>query len=460
MKLHEAQKSLDDELAKHKFGVLPSIHDMALWPLQNARNLQASIGVAAMTAGPAWLMTGQVMPTVAAGVIGQLLAGLASAWEQRPNNDGWLLQKPDDAPEQESQLMDMELTGIYRKVLGDTDIVVVKRRAAQFDIHVIYHESAQIKLRIEALGRALGIRSRVGSDDIDAIYIPVWGRGCSALLVSRSKTEWDDIEFDRDLLTPGTLVSHLGGDIEGKPILYDRSDAPNLIAAGTTGSGKTFLLRADMSSIKHSFPTAKVYAIDYKGGLKHAPHDVFTNSMEEGISLVDRVLNEAKENWRIIDEAGLDNWFEYEGKFPGKLAPIFLYIDEFPVFQGRADELIMKRWEEQKAAVKAHNAVNKDAPEPMPLKPDLIIDKVGEMARVFRAGGMFVSIGIQKPEAAQLPTKFRDMFDARAAHRVPDGASSRVIINRNGAESLPGKGAFIFQCGGEPAQIGRAAIVR
>jgi len=376
----------------------------------------------------------------------------------------WLTDPPKGAKAKKPRDLGKEnfdLSAIYQKVYlkssAEQEIWVrVIDDHPRFTVHVIQHDDLKIaeKSKLEALARNLDIETEAGQDPPFQI-VHSWGGGRSAIIFPKVLKEGENpkiIPFDRSQVVVGKLVSFLGLDVRGRSIRNDRNIAPHMLISGTTGSGKTILFRNEIFSMKISAPNAIIYSIDYKGGIESAPHTKFTDDMVKGVQYLKEVKTLAEMNWKKIHDAGYDNWFEYEEDHPGELAPIFLNIDELPQFINEGNKHIKELYEEAKAAAKA-------AKEKAPIKPDLILDMIGELLRVFRSAGVFVTLGIQKPLAKILPTEFRDMLDARAAMRVPNATASDVAIDAPGAENLPEKGGLMFRLASKPIQIGAAAFM-
>lgn len=411
--------------------------------------------------GMAYRYTGMPAVSALAGLISVAALWAAQRYHERgQDNEGFHpLTDPPTMPVQKSRVggMDAELTGIYRAVYSDESIAVERMDShPRFIVHVIHHDDVNLgdNKRLRKLARMLNIKTPPKREPpFQMVYS--WGNGASAIIYPRVIEKGEKlpiIPFRRNLIQPGKLISYLGDDISGEPIQNDRQTAPHLMISGMTGAGKTILFRNEIWSQYIACPNARIFSIDYKEGIRVAPHTEFAKEPREGISLLLRVLDVARENWRIVSDAGFDNWFEYDEANPGKLSPIFINIDEYEEFQEEGDRMLLEEWEEEKAAAK-------EAKQPIPVKPLLVNDITRKFVRVFRAGGCFVTLGFQHPDAKRFPTSFTNMFDARAAMRVFDGDASKVAIDVTGAEELPDRGGVMFRLASNPIQIGAAAFI-
>jgi S-DNA-T family DNA segregation ATPase FtsK/SpoIIIE len=116
---------------------------------------------------------------------------------------------------------------------------------------------------------------------------------------------------------------------------------PHGLCIGATGSGKSELLRAVVTSFAHQHPPEELnfVLIDFKGGaafagMERLPHTsaVITNLSEEAV-LVDRMqdslLGELHRRQERLRAAGLSTAAEYNRTYPGAMPALFVIVDEF-----------------------------------------------------------------------------------------------------------------------------------
>jgi hypothetical protein len=315
------------------------------------------------------------------------------------------------------------VTERIRKATGNKDLTAIESRSAQYRLFKISTDNPQ------ELAKALPrVASVLGIAPEELGFIPTAGRDLSIILAPLPRSEWQAVSFDESPLKAGELVGYIGLDVLGNAITYNRKYAPHMLISGTTGAGKTEAIRADMHAMRLSGLTPEIYIIDAKGTLRRESCNQFTADMETGLEILTEINQRARERMQEIVKADCDNWFEYKKQCPAICPnPILVYIDEYPQLR----------------------ALNKDAVELA----------LGELLRVHRSAGVFVTLGIQKPKADQLPTEMRDMLDVRLALRVPDKTASMVAIDDTGAEGLAGEGAFLFRVGGHKLVQGRGVFM-
>jgi S-DNA-T family DNA segregation ATPase FtsK/SpoIIIE len=379
------------------------------------------------------LCTGTVLSTLAltqsaplaVGALGALY--LANQWSTRDSRDGYLFDSPLDdlmnEPDTVANVNDL-VTERIRKATGNKDLIALESRSAQYRLFKISTDNPQ------ELAKALPrVASVLGIAPEELGFIPTAGRDLSIILAPLPREDWQAVPFDESQLKQGELIGYVGLDVLGNPVTYNRKHAPHMMISGTTGAGKTEALRADMHTMRLSGLNPEIYIIDAKGTLRRESCQQFTADMNEGLVLLNTINELARERMTEIVKADCDNWFEYQKKAPDTAPrPLFIYIDEYPQLRAMA---------------------GKDATE----------QALGELLRVHRSAGVFVTLGIQKPKASEIPTELRDMLDVRLALRVPDSTASQVAIDATGAEGLAGEGAFLFRVGGEKLIQGRGAFM-
>jgi S-DNA-T family DNA segregation ATPase FtsK/SpoIIIE len=362
---------------------------------------------------------------LAVGALGALY--LANQWSTRDSRDGYLFDSPLDdlmnEPDTIANVNDL-VTERIRKATGNKDLIAIESRSAQYRLFKISTDNPQELAKI--LPR---VASVLGIAPEELGFIPTAGRDLSIILAPLPRDDWQAVPFDESQLKQGELIGYVGLDVLGNPVTYNRKHAPHMLISGTTGAGKTEALRADMHAMRLSGLNPELYIIDIKSTLRRESCIQFTNDMNEGLELLNTINQLARERMQEIVNADCDNWFEYHKKAPETAPrPIFIYIDEYPQLRAIA---------------------GKDATE----------QALGELLRVHRSAGVFVTLGIQKPKATELPTELRDMLDVRLALRVPDSTASQVAIDATGAEGLAGEGAFLFRVGGEKLIQGRGVFL-
>ncbi len=244
---------------------------------------------------------------------------------------------------------------------------------------------------------------------------------------------------------PALVLTHWGHAANGRlaaPVALDRhgavvnldlvSDGPHALVAGTTGAGKSELLRTFIVATALHHPPERVnfLLIDYKGGaafgpLGVLPHTVGTITDLSG-AMADRALQslraELRRREQILAEAQLDRWSG---------AALFVVVDELATLVA-------------------------DRPA--------FVDGLVDLAQRGRSLGVHLVLATQRP-AGVVTDAIRANVTMRICLRVVDEDDSRDIVDVGAAAHLPrdAPGRALVRLGVErvtPVQVARCGPVR
>lgn len=439
----------------NKIGKMPSLE---LNPISVAALTSSAVAGGYLTHS----FSGNISLSVFAGLtsaFGLWVADRYFRFSDPESNDGFhpLTDPPDEIEHVVRQgKIDHGLTDIYRRVFGSEQITVeLNDQHTRFTTHIIYHDDVELTNKRKLRSLALALKFPTEAENPPFRIIASLGNGASGLVMPKIIPEGElpsAIPFEQSLIKKGVLVSFLGRDIMGKPMVINRQKTPHAMFVGGTNSGKTVGLRNQIWSDYLARKDSVIYGIDYKAGIKNAPLKKFTSDMDEAYQLLLEFKDLAEESSKIVRDSDYDNGFDLEANTSISLPPKHLVIDEYNVFRAKVDKIILNKWAEDKAEAK-------ECGEPAPIKPDLTNDIIGELARVHRAGNVFITIAGQKFLADEYPSDMTDMFDARACFRVVNNAASRQAVGEGGAEDLPEMGGLMLRAGSGNIQIGAAAFM-
>lgn len=206
----------------------------------------------------------------------------------------------------------------------------------------------------------------------------------------------------------------LGRDAASTVTLDLATDGPHALVAGTTGAGKSELLRTLVTSLALvNRPDELVLVlVDYKGGSAFAeaaalPHVVGVIT-DLDPHLADRALTsltaELKRRERILADAGVPDLPAYQDLAPGEPLPrLVLVIDEF-------------------------RALAEELPE--------FLDGLVQIAALGRSLGVHLVLATQRPGGV-VSADVRANVNLRIALRVRDGSDSYDVIDSQAAADLP-----------------------
>jgi S-DNA-T family DNA segregation ATPase FtsK/SpoIIIE len=81
--------------------------------------------------------------------------------------------------------------------------------------------------------------------------------------------------------------------------------------------------------------------------------------------------------------------------------------------------------------------------------------KIAQIAQISRASGIHIIAATQRPSIKILSGDIKTNFPTRISFRLPTGTDSRVILDENGAESLLGRGDYLYRTS-ESSELKRA----
>lgn len=206
------------------------------------------------------------------------------------------------------------------------------------------------------------------------------------------------------------------GKSEDGVLIADLAEMPHLLISGATGSGKSILLQTIINGLLISNIPLNFALIDtkrvefsYYSKLNNLCAPVAKN-VNEALSILEKLNDEMDRRFFILEKHGARNIFDYKKKMPF----IILVIDEL------ADLMMSSKKNTQ--------------------------DLVCRLAQKSRACGIHLIVSTQRPSVNIITGTIKANFPARISCKVSSAIDSRVILDRNGAESLAGKGDAIIDC--------------
>jgi S-DNA-T family DNA segregation ATPase FtsK/SpoIIIE len=233
---------------------------------------------------------------------------------------------------------------------------------------------------------------------------------------------------------PGRFI--VGERMDGSPLTGDLSDSASchLLVAGTTGSGKSVLLRSVVTSLVHFHsPSAiRVSLIDPKRvsfaklASSIAAHlaGPLCVEAEQALPLLSDLVEEMHERYRLFESeqvSDLDEFNESKGE-ADRLARHVVVVDEF-------QDLL------------ADKATKADFVH--------VVTRLGAKAR---AAGIHLILATQRPTKDNVPTTIKANLPGKIALQVTSTMESRVVLDQAGAEALLGRGDLLAALGSSPVR--------
>lgn len=225
------------------------------------------------------------------------------------------------------------------------------------------------------------------------------------------------------------LYLNLGSEFGGLS-----SHEPHSLVAGATGSGKSVLIQALLLDIAATNPKelAQIILIDPKMGVDYAPladlphmRDEIVTTKEKAAEVLEALVQEMEDRYRAFAKARTRDLPTYNSKVTAeeRLPMVFLVHDEF------ADWMLDDAY---KAAVGA------------------AVQRLGVKAR---AAGIHLIFAAQRPDKDVMPMQLRENLGNRLILKVSSEATSKIALDRPGAELLLGRGHLAAKLNGEQGLV-------
>ncbi|HTH71752.1 MAG TPA: DNA translocase FtsK 4TM domain-containing protein [Candidatus Pristimantibacillus sp.] len=219
----------------------------------------------------------------------------------------------------------------------------------------------------------------------------------------------------------GPLGFAIGKDISGKAVVADLDRMPHLLVAGQTGSGKSVMINAILTSLlyRNSPSDLKLILVDPKqvelkpyDGIPHLLAPVITEP-EKCISALKWAVAEMERRYTALAEVSKRNIGEYNSLKKGEGMPyIVIIIDEL------ADLMMMAARDVEALIVR--------------------------IAQKARAVGIHLVLATQRPSVDVITGLIKANVPARIAFTTASQVDSRTIIDQIGSEKLLGMGDMLL----------------
>lgn len=269
---------------------------------------------------------------------------------------------------------------------------------------------------------ALALAAPTGQIRIEA---PIPGRSLVGIEIPNRSLEFVTLKqmlsSDQLKKNQDKLLVALGLDVSGLPIIANIAKMPHVLIAGTTGSGKSVLINAWITSLLFRTTPAEVRLIlvDPKrveltvyNGIPHLLTPVIVEP-DKILSALKWALHEMDRRYKLFAEVGVRNIDSYN-EFSGFQALPYIVI--------LVDELA----------------------DLMAYAPVEVEDSICRLAQMARATGVHLVVATQRPSVDVITGLIKANIPSRIAFNVSSMIDSRVIIDMPGAEKLLGKGDMLY----------------
>lgn len=217
------------------------------------------------------------------------------------------------------------------------------------------------------------------------------------------------------------LSVSMGLDVSGNPVIADIAKMPHALVAGTTGSGKSVLINAFITSLlfRSSPQEVKMILVDPKrveftgyNGIPHLLTPVIVEP-EKILSALKWATGEMDRRYKLFAERGVRNIDGYNELSGFQALPyIVIIIDELA-------DLMM-------------------------FAPVEVEDAIARIAQMARAVGIHLILATQRPSVNVITGLIKANVPSRIAFNVSSQIDSRVVLDTQGAEKLLGRGDMLY----------------
>jgi DNA segregation ATPase FtsK/SpoIIIE, S-DNA-T family len=218
-----------------------------------------------------------------------------------------------------------------------------------------------------------------------------------------------------------TLPVGLGKDISGRAVFFDLADMPHLLVAGTTGSGKSVMLNALLTSlllttdprqVKMVLIDPKRVELSHYARIPHLITPVVTD-VKKAANALSWAVTEMERRYEVLERSGARSLHGYNARSEVQMPYVVIVIDELA-------DLMMQ------AAAKVEDAVIR-------------------IAQKARAVGIHLVVATQRPSVDVITGMIKANIPSRVAFAVSSQVDSRVILDSVGAEALLGMGDMLYK---------------
>lgn len=230
-----------------------------------------------------------------------------------------------------------------------------------------------------------------------------------------------------EYLSTTNFVLTLGESLLG-PVTVNLAHIPHILLGGSTGSGKSVLLKLLLMQALHK--GAEVAIADFKGGVDFPliwHHKCWICTTEqEALKELTYLVNELNRRKDLLSASGCKNIDDYNKRGVEHLKRRVFACDEVAEMLDKTG----RSKEDKELLAKIEN-------------------KIATIARQGRAFGIHLILSTQRPDATIIPGQIRSNIDFRVCGRADNVLSQIILDNTTAAEQIPkdAQGRFITSDG-------------
>jgi DNA segregation ATPase FtsK/SpoIIIE, S-DNA-T family len=304
------------------------------------------------------------------------------------------------------------------------------------------------RLQFKPLGRTSIGKVRNHASDLRAHIagipsVPVIKDHSGSISVDVQRPDRQSVSLESCLSKPPARLDDLpifpvGVDVTGKPQWLNLADPStcHVLAAGTTGSGKSEFLKAMLAGLASRLAPDKLRFVlvdpkhvtfNFPGDSPYLLHPV-AHTLAEAMPLVQKCFAETEQRYQLLAKRGL----EHVGQLSNReaLPRIVIVFDEF------ADLMAARKTRQE-------------------LEGSL--NRIGALAR---AAGIHLVLATQRPDKDVVTPLLKANLPTRVCLRVEGERNSKIILDEGGGENLLGRGDLFWKHGGGMSRLQGAYVAK
>jgi S-DNA-T family DNA segregation ATPase FtsK/SpoIIIE len=238
------------------------------------------------------------------------------------------------------------------------------------------------------------------------------------IMISEQETVFfnDIIKNKEFIFSKANLPLALGRFRNGQALIPDLYKMPHMLVSGATGSGKSIILQSIINSLLVFSKNVNLVLIDLKR-VEFSYYDDLpilygpvARNVNNSIQLLESLIIEMNKRFFILEKHNARDILSYNGFMPF----IVVIIDEL------ADLMMASK--------------------------KTVQELICKLAQKSRACGIHLIMATQRPSVDVVTGLIKANFPARISCKVSSATDSRTVLDKNGAETLVGKGDAIINC--------------
>lgn len=294
----------------------------------------------------------------------------------------------------------------------------------------------QNNLELALAASPIRIEAPIPGKSLVGIEVPNTAKATIGLASLLKSAEYTD--------SPKPLQIALGKDITGKPHFANVAKMPHTLIAGTTGSGKSVMIHALVTSLlfRNSPEQLRFIMVD--------PKRVELTLYNDIPHLLTSVITDAKKTIMALKWAIKEMERRYDILQTEKVRDIGSYHEN--IYRPAKEEFVRKgspeeEKDEMPEAMPYIVIVMDELADLMQAYPRELEASIVRLAQMSRAVGIHLVLATQRPSVNVITGTIKANIPSRMALQVASQIDSRTILDQVGAEKLLGAGDMLFLSG-------------